>query len=221
MRTILPLKFNTIHLVKNIRMIIPSFKHITTSPPKVYITFDDGPCAHTTQWLTQLLIENNSAATFFLLGENAQKFNKLNDNYNHPLFEVANHGYAHLNGWQTNDITYVKNYIYGKQALQTQPNFVPNLFRAPYGKLSPTQYLKFKRFTHIAWWTLMGYDFKTNKNPEIILERLKRKTKAGTIVVLHENEKSHQNLKAILPRYLQWLRLQGFETGKLSELITP
>ncbi|MEQ1733357.1 MAG: polysaccharide deacetylase family protein, partial [Bacteroidia bacterium] len=78
-------------------MIIPSFKHITTPPPKVYITFDDGPCAHTTQWLTQLLIENNSGATFFLLGENAHNFTHLNKNYNHPLFEVANHGYTHLN----------------------------------------------------------------------------------------------------------------------------
>ncbi|MBC7411379.1 MAG: polysaccharide deacetylase family protein [Bacteroidia bacterium] len=201
-------------------MIIPSFKHLTTAPPKVYITFDDGPCPHTTQWLTQLLIEHKCAATFFLLGENASNFTYLNDNYNHFLFEVANHGYAHLNGWQTNDITYIKNFIYGKQALQTLPNFVPKLFRAPYGKLTPTQYLKFKRFTHIAWWTLMSYDFKDSKNPEIILERLKRKTKAGTIVVLHENEKSYQNLKLILPQYLQWLGAQGFATGKLSELIT-
>ena len=200
-------------------MIIPSFTHITSPPPKVYLTFDDGPCQHTTQWLAQLLVEYNCAATFFLLGENLQKLNVLNDNYNHPLFEIANHGYTHLNGWQTNDITYIKNYIYGKQALQTLPNFVPKLFRAPYGKLTPTQYLKFKRFTHIAWWTLMGYDFKTNKNAEIILERLKRKTKAGTIVVLHENKKSYQNLKAILPQYLQWLSTQGFSTGKLSELI--
>ncbi len=201
-------------------MIIPSFKHVTAPPHKVYLTFDDGPCAHTTLWLTQLLIKENCAATFFLLGKNTSSLTHLHGNYNHPLFELANHGYEHLNGWKTNDITYVKNYIYGKQALQTLPNFVPNLFRAPYGKLSPTQYLKFKRFTHIAWWTLMAYDFKPNKNSEIMLERLKRKTKSGTIVVFHENEKSHQNLKAILPQYLQWLHVQGYITGKISELIS-
>ncbi len=200
-------------------MIIPSFKHLHYKELKVYLTFDDGPHTPTTQWLTELLITHNCAATFFLLGQNVTQHQELMQCYNNPLFETANHGYAHLNGWKINTTTYLNNYTQGNTSLAKAPNYVTNLFRAPYGKVLPAQYLKLKRHTHLVWWTVMAYDFMENKKAEVLLERLKRKTKAGSIIVLHENDKAYQHIKAILPSYLAWLAQQGYSTGKISELV--
>lgn len=200
-------------------MIIPSFKHLQFKELKVYLTFDDGPHTPTTAWLTELLITHNCAATFFLLGQNAEQNQELIQYYNNPLFETANHGYAHLNGWTTSNLLYVTNYMQGNTSLAQVPNYTPNLFRAPYGKVLPTQYLKLKRHTHLVWWTIMAYDFIANKKAEILLERLKRKTKPGSIIVFHENDKAHLHLKAILPHYLSWLAEQGYTTGKISDLV--
>jgi peptidoglycan-N-acetylglucosamine deacetylase len=202
-------------------MIIPTLKHLLLRPTQktVYITFDDGPHPATTPWLTQLLVANNCKATFFLQGIHVVQQPQLIQYYATTLFETANHGYQHLQGFKTTTANYLHNYNEGNRVLKNTPNYCPNVYRPPYGKLTPLQFFKLRPHTHIAWWTLMAYDFDANKSPEQILNTLKQETKAGSIIVFHENNKAQHNLQQVLPHYLLWLAQQGFSTGKISDLL--
>ena len=51
---------------------------------KIYLTFDDGPTPEITEWVLEVLKENNVRATFFCIGNNIEKhpeiFNKIISN---------------------------------------------------------------------------------------------------------------------------------------------
>ena len=67
---------------------------IDPDKPMVALTFDDGPSKYTPEIL-QVLKENNSVATFFVLGTEAERYkgtlNQIIENGN----EVGNHTYNH------------------------------------------------------------------------------------------------------------------------------
>jgi len=57
------------------------------------------------------------------------------------------------NGWRTNTKRYISDVNKGKSLTNS------NIFRPPYGKISPLQYLFLYKKNRIVLWTMMVYDF--------------------------------------------------------------
>src|SRR5438445_2383023 len=79
------------------------------SHKKIYLTFDDGPVPGITTWVLDLLKEHSIKATFFCVGENAEKHPELFQRIVNEKHRIGNQTYHHLNGWNTHTNDYLDN----------------------------------------------------------------------------------------------------------------
>ncbi|WP_422359311.1 polysaccharide deacetylase family protein [Reichenbachiella sp.] len=197
---------------------IPSFFHflfprhlwrLPNKDNKIFLTFDDGPIPEVTDFVLKSLGEYSVSATFFLLGEQIEKHQDLIQKIKNAGHQLANHGYSHLDGRKISRQTYFENKKRGQAIIDEFDG--SSLFRPPYGR--------FKKGDGVVLWSLMAGDFDKTLSNEKCLKVLKSKTKSGDIIVFHDNEKSINKLKWVLPRYLQYCVDQGFKFGLIDQEI--
>ena len=70
-------------------------KEMQTEPPRIAITFDDGPSACTPPLLDGLK-ERNVKATFFLVGENVEVYPEIVKRIHEEGHLIGNHTYHHV-----------------------------------------------------------------------------------------------------------------------------
>jgi hypothetical protein len=68
----------------------------------------------------------------------------------------------------------------------------------------------------IVMWSLLSCDYDPKLNREYSLKKMIKHSKNGSIVVFHDSEKAFENLKFLLPRYLEFLTQNGFELKHLG-----
>ena len=79
----------------------------------VYLTFDDGPHPEITPWLLDYLKAENIIATFFLLGEQVDKYPELVQSIRENGHDIGNHGHKHLGLGEVSSDAYFENYELG------------------------------------------------------------------------------------------------------------
>jgi peptidoglycan-N-acetylglucosamine deacetylase len=175
-----------------------------TDKPTVYLTFDDGPHPEITTWVLDILKQFNAKATFFCVGENAQKYPETAQRIRNEGHSIGNHTHNHIKGWNTNDKAYLKNTLYAAHFTSTQ------LFRPPYGRITRRQGLMLKsKGYRIIMWSLLSCDYLKNLDKNKSLDSLIKNTKSGSIVVFHDSIKAAPNLKWLLPRYIEAMAKKG------------
>lgn len=171
---------------------------IPVNDRSIYITFDDGPTPGITESVLELLEIRNQLATFFCIGSKVQKFPELFQKIQQNGHHIGHHTYQHKNGWKTPSGLYF-------QDVEDAAKIIPsNLFRPPYGKMTPYQIYHLKRKYKIIMWTLLSYDWSDKINSTKILEKLMKASSPGSIVVFHDSIKAKGNLLSILPKYLEF-----------------
>ncbi len=188
-----------------IQSLWPNFLwRVPTQEPVLYLTFDDGPIPEVTPWILDTLRDFEAKATFFCVGENALRHAGI---YRRILAEghsTGNHTYNHLNGWKTSTAEYVRNVHRCAHVVRS------NLFRPPYGRLSPCQRTALEgRYTIVLWDVLSG-DFDQKADAQQCLENILWNADVGSIVVLHDNRKTGSKLRFVLPRLLQHFSQRGY-----------
>ena len=193
---------------------------------EIYLTFDDGPTPEITPWVLQKLSEYKAKATFFCIGENVKKHPEIFQKIITDNHSIGNHTNDHLNGWKTSKRDYLDNIekaekrlrfavsgltssVYKQKANKSQLS--TNLFRPPYGRISPNcvnQILR-KGYKIIMWDVLSG-DFDLSLSKENCLQNVLKNANHGSIVVLHDSEKSFKNLEYVLPRTLEYFTEKGY-----------
>jgi peptidoglycan/xylan/chitin deacetylase (PgdA/CDA1 family) len=184
---------------------------ITTEEKRIFLTFDDGPIEELTPWVLDVLQEYKAKATFFCVGDNVQKNPTIFKRIVKEKHTVGNHTFNHLNGWKNKLDDYVKNIEEFQKYLER------DLFRPPYGKIKPKQIKKLKEDYSIIYWTVLSGDFDENLKPEKCLQRITKKTKAGSIIVFHDNMKAYPRIKYALPRYLEHFSELGYSFDALTK----
>ncbi|KQC32587.1 polysaccharide deacetylase [Nonlabens sp. YIK11] len=185
--------------------------HGDRNKSQVYLTFDDGPTPMVTHFVLEQLERFGFKATFFLIGDRAQRFPDLKKEVLDAGHSIGNHTYHHLNSWKVSSEMYLKDIAFAKA------NTSNSLFRPPYGRIhrKVAQQLVADGYKIVLWDVLSG-DFDTNRSPGRSLKSLKRHTRNGSVVVFHDSEKAFPVLKEVLPAYLEWLQEQQFECLPIS-----
>jgi peptidoglycan/xylan/chitin deacetylase (PgdA/CDA1 family) len=184
--------------------------NIQTKDLVLFLTFDDGPIPEVTPTVLSLLKKYNAKATFFCIGDNV---NRHPDIFNRLINEghiIGNHTFNHLNGWKTKTDSYIQN-IEKCHALIKN-----NLFRPPYGKITPTQYSILKKGYSIIMWDVLSGDWKSEMSAEDCFENVKRKSKPGSIIVFHDSLKAEKRMLAALEKTLEYFSKKGFRFQSLS-----
>ena len=186
----------------------------TSSPNAVHLTFDDGPDPGLTPWVLAQLRARGMTATFFVVGEQAQHHPHVLDQVREQGHVLGGHTMRHEHGWRTGTEAYVAS---ARQSMAVAGQGV-NVFRPPYGKFKRAQAKALAyHATSVMWDVLSGdYAAKGRAGAEAVLARLKRHTRAGSIVVFHDSPKCAVVLHAVLPAYLDWLEAQGWTSEALE-----
>ena len=171
----------------------------------IWLTFDDGPEPEVTPFILNILNEENIKATFFLIGQQMEKYPDLVKKIIKNGHIIANHSYSHKNGWKSKHANYIND-------IEKCQNLMPRnkLFRPPYGKISPWQISSLKKKYKIILWDVLSWDFCLKNNPHAVKETILNNTTSGSIIVLHNNNKSFKNLKPILKETIQTLKEKGY-----------
>ena len=175
------------------------------SQKKIWLTFDDGPDPITTPFILKTLQKENVRATFFLVGEQIEKNPQLLKDIIKNGHVIANHSYSHKNGWATNKLNYVKD-------VEKCQKYMPKniLFRPPYGKITLSQSSVLKKKYKIILWDILSYDFSSKISPQKVKRNIINNTDTGSIIVLHNNKKSFNNLRIILLETIKDLKKKEF-----------
>lgn len=180
--------------------------------PMIAITYDDGPSVYTPEIL-DVLKENNSVATFFVLGLNVYN----NDNIlNRMLTEgnqIGNHTYNHKN------ITTISNEELYKQVQGTDDliymatGYTPTLMRPPYGSTNrETNKNIAKPLIH---WSIDTRDWES-KNVEMIKNSILENVKDGDIILMHDiYDSTVEATKIVIPELIN----RGYQLVTIDELV--
>ena len=60
-------------------------------------------------------------------------------------------------------------------------------------------------------WDVLSWDFDKKTTTEECFNNIIQNAKAGSIIVLHENEKSAKTVKEVLPKVLSYFSSKGFK----------
>lgn len=175
----------------------------------IYLTFDDGPCKKLTPFILDELKKYEAKATFFYLGSQIKKYPLLHERCVEENHKIGNHTYSHPNGWKTKNEDYFEDIEKANKLINSK------LFRPPYGRIKPSQIKFLKQDYKIIMWDVLSWDFDPNISAEECFYNIINNTKEGSIVVLHENEKSAEKIKHVLPKVLSHFNSLGFKFENL------
>lgn len=190
---------------------IPKYNYFTksifeTSNNKILLTFDDGPCPINTPKILDTLKKHNVKAIFFVIGEKAELNKELLERIINEGHFLGNHTYTHSYYFAL--ISKSNVIIEIEKCNQILNSYIKKMkyFRPPIGILNPiiVRYLKKEKYVIMAW-TFRSLD-TIIKNPNRLKKRLLNKSKAGNIILLHDNLNQTQ---LMLNAYLKEAKLKG------------
>ena len=183
----------------------------------IYLTFDDGPIPEVTEWVLDVLKEENSKATFFCIGDNIQKYPAIFQKVLAENHSIGNHTFNHLKGWKTPTKEYIKNTLLCQSQFTIHSSQFRKLFRPPYGKIKLSQARKLRKLGYkIIMWDVISFDFDQTISREKCLENVLKNVESGSIIVFHDSKKAWKNLEYVLPKTLKFLNEKGFTCEKID-----
>ena len=205
------------YLVRTPRLIqnlFPSYTwRVPTEEKVLYITFDDGPIPEITPWVLETLRTFNAKATFFCVGDNVKKNPSVFQQVLAEGHTVGNHTFNHLSGWDTDNIPYFHNIRHCAKLVKS------NLFRPPFGRLTPKQTQFLTRHYNIVMWDVLSGDFDESLTNEDCLKNVTSAARRGSIVVFHDSVKAAEKLKFTLPKVLEHYAAKGYRFESLKGVV--
>jgi len=202
---------------KILKSIYPDLIWDINSEEEIFLTFDDGPHPEITSWVLGQLDEYNAKATFFCVGKNLDDFSETAIEATKRGHLLANHSQNHEDGRRTEDEAYFQSIATcWDKIVDIQGNKI-KLLRPPYGQIRKRQIQQLTSEYRIIMWSHLAWDFKPNLKIQNSIENLK-KAKPGSIIVFHDNEKSFQNLRQILPEVLTHWASKNYKFNTLSNV---
>lgn len=176
-----------------------------SSSKVVYLTFDDGPIPECTPAVLDILARYGVKASFFMVAANAERYPELLMRVRSEGHTVGNHTYHHMRGHQSCMQNYVADALRGESVLATK------LFRPPHGRMRYSQKNAMLAAGYTIYlWDVLTHDYNPRYSVEKILSVVKRYTRNGSIIVMHDSIKSRDRMLKVLPLVIEWLQSEGY-----------
>jgi peptidoglycan-N-acetylglucosamine deacetylase len=194
--------------------LFPSIIFATTDKG-IHLTFDDGPHPVATPNTLDILRKYGIHATFFLLGQNVQRFPDLTRQISFEGHQIGNHSFSHdsLLFKRQKD---VRLEIFRTEAiLETTIGKHSKGFRPPYGHFNLSTLNTIREFgLKCVLWNADSKDYKADPI-EKIEARIMPNLSSGSILLFHNNERTERSLPLHLPILLDLMLEKGFIFNKL------
>lgn len=196
--------------------LIPIYSVDTGEKKQVSLTFNAAWGDETTDEILNLLDEYGIKASFFFVGDFAEKYPESVRKIHNRGHDVGNHSMKHVLPTRQSYKEICEDITRCNEVLQGITGQEPTLYRAPSGDydnntIGATQSLG---MTAVQW-DCDSIDWK-NKSPDEIHRRIMKKLSPGSIVLFHLGKEN--TLKA-LPGLIEEMQKQGYEIVPLSEML--
>ena len=185
-----------------------------TAGSAVFLTFDDGPDPTWTPQVLDLLRANGVQATFCVIGRYAAAHPDLvrrivaeghalcNHTQNHPRLDTMSAAgvEAEINA--------------ASAAIESAAGVRPTVFRAPYGRTTPTVFGTVARLgLRYLGWTVDPSDY-TRPGTTVIASRVAQAVRPGAIVLLHDGGGDRSQTVAAVAQLIGGLKSAGYTFGR-------
>jgi peptidoglycan/xylan/chitin deacetylase (PgdA/CDA1 family) len=194
---------------------------VCASRRTIVLTYDDGPGAETTPRLLDLLGDHGVRATFFALGEKADRHSSILDRTVREGHEVGCHSFSHLHAWRSSPWESSRDVGLGLRALAPWISSAV-LFRPPHGKPTPWTWLAARSAgAQFAWWTLdSGDTWTTPPAAGSVIDAAVRG--AGAVVLMHDFDRAPERsryVRDVTLGLIRSARRDGLRIAPLGELL--
>ena len=199
-------------------------------PGLVALTFDDGPDRRWTPRILDILRAKKAPATFFVIGENMERYPDLVQREVREGHTVGNHTWTHPNVAETPQAQTEIELSATQRLFETLTTRSMRLFRPPFfGDAEPSTP---REVAPLLLAQGQGYltaglridpdDWKKPDPDHIVSETLNRLSqsgpRAGQVVLLHDSGGDRSRTVQALPRLIDALRAQGYTLVSLDQL---
>lgn len=175
------IKGNTLEYSEREKYLISLYKE----KKLLVLTFDDGPSKYTNK-LLDVLKEYNVHATFFILGEQAEKYSdSLKKEYEDGNL-ICIHSYTHRFFTKIPSKDVVEQIDKTRSVIQKLTEYTPKYIRVPYGIINDNveNILKEEKLENVLW-TVDSLDWKY-KEKNATVEHIKKTTSGNDIILMHD-----------------------------------
>ncbi|MDD4802576.1 MAG: polysaccharide deacetylase family protein [Syntrophomonas sp.] len=197
---------------------------VETSQKAVALTFDDGPNPEITPMILDSLKKYNAQATFFIIGNHAEKQPQLLKNMAEQGHEIGNHSYSHsYSAFSLNKIDIFQAELHKTANLiEKITSQRPVLFRPPGGYLSDNlvDFAKNEQLI-IAYWTWQqdSKDWQNGNKAASIADHIIKNINPGQIILLHDGTNNSLETAKAVDIVLDSLTREGYRFVTVSDLI--
>jgi peptidoglycan/xylan/chitin deacetylase (PgdA/CDA1 family) len=200
---------------KAIRILFPS-AIVASSRDAVHLTFDDGPHLVATPLILDVLRSFDVKATFFLLGENVQKFPAIARAIADERHTVGNHALNHVNLLLRSREFVRQQIVRTNEIIEKSTGITPTLFRPPYGYFDySTLKCVHSIGMRLVHWSHDMRDFKSGASEGIVRRKLPTIVN-GSIVLLHDNDATASTVGKTLPHLIRELQMRSLTFSSLA-----
>lgn len=191
-----------------------------------YLTFDDGPSEKVTPMILDILDEYNIKATFFVVGNMAERYPEILKRTFLEGHSIGNHSYSHNYGYIYKNATNFLNDFNKAQGILKDilgQEFNTKIIRFPggsFGKHKATMRRAATNagFKYIDWNALNGDAEGLNRTKTQLINRLKEttKNKKNVIILMHDTDAKETTAQS-LREIIDYLILEGYSFKVLDE----
>lgn len=188
-----------------------SKKTIDPDKPMIALTFDDGPSKYTPEIL-EILKNNNSSATFFVLGQEADKYKDTVKQIIEEGNEIGNHTYNHKDLTKLSDEEISNQILNTENLIYESSGYVSSLVRPPYGASDNNLNEKISR--PIIKWSVDTKDWQS-RDAQKVINHVLNTVRDGDIVLMHDiYESTAEASKTFIPKLVE----MGYQLVTISEM---
>ena len=184
-------------------------------PPRIALTFDDGPSPKYTPLLLDGLKERNVQATFFLLGKNVKENQELVQRMQAEGHLLGNHTYNHVQLNKIPETTARQEILKTNNEIYEVTGKYPEYMRPPYGAWKKNMELCVEMLP--VFWDIDTLDWKS-QNVDAILKAAGEEPEDGSIILMHDEYQTSVEAALLL---IDRLKEKGYEFVTVDELIVP
>jgi peptidoglycan/xylan/chitin deacetylase (PgdA/CDA1 family) len=194
--------------------------------PTVYLTFDDGPSGLTEQVL-DILQKEKVPATFFVLGNQAERWADTLKRIVEEGHAIGNHTYNHVYAELYSDFEVFRGQLIRTEKIIEQITGIrPQLVRAPGGTFQNFDDYYFQELERLGYivhdWNVDSGDSRSRhvKAAEIVANVKNSKLRHELVVLMHDGGGHEETVKA-LPNIIRYYKNKGYVFASLTPEVEP
>lgn len=196
------------------------FRRVDCEEKLIALTFDDGPHPEKTEKVLEVLDHYDVKATFFVVGQNAERYPEIVQRCAEKGHEIGNHTYTHRYFNRLSAIEAENEIKKDSKLLEALTGAPCRLFRPPGGIFdSASAALASKAGMKTVIWNVDTKDW-AGESADNIFKNVTKNACNGSIILFHDytGNKSHtlEALRLVIPYLLN----EGYSLVTVSELIS-